>query len=117
MQSAALALAQDFLTSFTRVGELRRHKRMSNTKLQLIAGGKRYLTHDWSLGGCRINGYRKKTVKPGDEIKGTIGRAGEKNAGPFTAIVVRVTETGDIGMRFEAIAADTFLSMSGDWCD
>lgn len=117
MEGATLALAQDILTTVTRIGELRRHKRMSNTKLQLVAGGKRYETLDWSLGGCRINDYRKKTIKPGDEIKGTISRVGDGNAGAFTAIVVRVTETGDIGMRFVNIAADTFLSMSGDWRD
>ncbi len=108
---------RDALEKVTRVGELRRHKRMTNTKLQLIAGGKRYETLDWSLGGCRINGYSKKNIRPGEKITGTIGRSGDKNTGAFIAVVVRVTETGDIGMRFVSIAADTFLAMSGAWCD
>lgn len=116
MQGATLI--RDALTKVTRIGELRRHIRMTNTKLQLVAdGGKCYETLDWSLGGCRINGYSKKNIRPGDKITGTIGRSGDKNTGAFIAVVVRVTETGDIGMRFVSIAADTFLAMSGAWCD
>jgi PilZ domain len=98
----------------TAIGSLERraHRRFSYPALQLEIDGKRFKTTDWSLGGFRITGYRG-APKIGDRLSGQIKSLNSSAPGTFVAEVVRIAETGEIGLRLLEITPAVFLAMAG----
>ena len=88
------------------------HSRFSYPALLLEIDGKRFKTADWSLGGFRINCYHQ-TVEIGDRLTGTIKSINSSGQGTFVAEVVRIAETGDIGLRLLEITPAVFIAMAG----
>lgn len=102
----------------TAIGSLERraHRRFSYPALQLEIDGKRFKTTDWSLGGFRINGYingYRGVPKIGDRLSGHIKSLNSSAPGTFVAEVVRIAETGEIGLRLLEITPAVFLAMAG----
>jgi hypothetical protein len=72
--------------------------------------GRTFKTIDWSIGGARVAEYWMPAW-PGDVLTGTIDSIAGEEPGPFTAEVVRRSESGEIGLRFLEISALTLLAM------
>ena len=87
-------------------------RRFSHPPLHLKIDGKRFKTADWSLGGFRINGYHKR-LKIGDRLTGQIKSINSSGPGTFVAEVVRIAETGGIGLRLLEITPAVFIAMAG----
>ena len=100
-----------FLANGARLHDRRRHRRVYGRPLCLEIDGNKYKTRDWSLGGFRLVGSFAD-AKVGDRVGGTIRVPGGAEPGPFTAEVVRLTEYGDVALRFLETSPRTFLAMS-----
>jgi len=88
------------------------HRRYLYPALRLEIDGKRYKTTDWSLGGFRINGYHE-ALAVGDRLTGQITPINSSGPGTFVAEVVRIAETGEIGLRLLEITPAVFITMAG----
>jgi len=102
----------NWLRDRLRATDRRRHARIYDAPLAMTIDGERYQTTDWSLGGFRVHAYHAP-VEVGLRLAGTIDKGEGITPGNFTAEVVRLTETGDIGLRFLEVSPTTFLSMAG----
>ena len=77
----------------------RRHARNLSRPLEVWFGDQRYFSLDWSRSGVCIN-PRRIVVQRGDLVTGYAGHLSEARLGRFTAVVARVGQNGEIGMRF-----------------
>lgn len=78
---------------------LRKHTRHAGRPREVWFGGQRYYTLDWSRGGLCIN-TRRVIVQRGDLVTGYIGDLNASRLGRFAAVVARVADNGDVGLRF-----------------
>jgi hypothetical protein len=91
--------------------ERRLHPRSHEPVLKLTVGRQSYLALDWSLGGCRIK------AEPGEfkhkqKLEGRVTLAGPNpSRGEFVAEVVRVTDSGEIGLRWLELSAHLVVSL------
>jgi hypothetical protein len=87
------------------------HRRFSHPPLHLEIDGKRFTTTDWSLGGFRIDGYREP-LAVGARLTGQIQFINPNSPGTFVAEVVRIAETGEVGLRLLEITPAVFVAMA-----
>jgi PilZ domain len=87
------------------------HRRYSQPPLHLEIDGKRFKTTDWSLGGFRIQGYQE-AVAVGGRLTGQIKSFNSSGPGTFVAEVVRIAESGEIGLRLLEITPAIFVAMA-----
>ena len=95
--------------------ERRQHERSGRQRLRLEFRGLRVRTVDWSLGGCLLPALDpplQPRVRVGDTFEGRISGIGLGNTGDFSADVVRVTEDGEIGLRWLELDSHVFLALS-----
>lgn len=88
------------------------YRRFSYPALHLEIDGKRLRAIDWSLGGFRINGYHEE-LKIGDRLTGQIKSINSSGPGTFVAEVVRIADTGEVGLRLLEITPAVFVAMAG----
>lgn len=101
-----------WLRNRMRATDRRQHARFYDRPMQMDIDGKRYQTLDWSLGGFRIAGYHAP-LRPGQRVGGRIDSGDGIVSGDFAAEVVRLTDAGEVGLRFIEVSPATFLSMAG----
>jgi hypothetical protein len=91
--------------------ERRLHARTNDPVLKLTVGKRTYVALDWSLGGCRI------AASPGEfqlkqKVEGRIVLGGPNpQSGEFVAEVVRLTDQGEIGLRWLELSAQLVVSL------
>ena len=91
--------------------ERREHQRFDDIDLDLIIGGQRIETEDWSLGGFCV----KELPKDHDVLNTVDGRlyldgAGEETS--FTVEILRRLESGAYACRFVELSTAAFMIMS-----
>ena len=90
----------------------RAHRRVYDRPIAVRLEDKAYKTLDWSLGGFRINGYHRE-LAVGVRLAGTIGPVNGARAGECLVEVVRLTDNGDVGLKFIEISPKVFVAMAG----
>ena len=86
----------------------RRHARNRTRPLEVWFGDQRYYTLDWSRSGLCISTPRAK-IQRGDLVTGYVGHMKAARLGRFAAVVARVTDNGDVGLRFLRCAPPALL--------
>jgi len=79
--------------------ERRQDPRYEVPTLTLVAGPDCLTALDWSIGGTRVKQPERK-LKPYDRLVGRLCLAGERRTGDFVAEVARLTEAGEVGLRW-----------------
>ncbi len=93
----------------------RQHARHSRPSIRVRYRGRRVQTVDWSLGGCLIPAPEPPFEPPlriGDSFEGEISGIGLGNSGDFLAEVVRITEEGELGLRWLELDSYVFMALS-----
>lgn len=91
--------------------ERRGSNRNQSEALTVSVEGCSYKTHDWSLGGFRIESFHRD-LRVGDRIAGTIRASRWAAPGGFTAEVMHTGADRVFGARIIDISSRTFAAMA-----
>jgi hypothetical protein len=91
--------------------ERRSSNRNQGEALTISVEGCTYKTHDWSLGGFRLDGFHRD-LRIGDRITGTIRVSRWAPPGDFTAEVMHTGVDRMFGARLIDISSRTFAAMA-----
>src|SRR3954470_3328730 len=91
--------------------ERRLHPRLNDPVLKLKIEKRTYVALDWSLGGCRI-ATTAGEFKLKQKLEGHVTLAGPNpQSGEFVAEVVRLTDKGEVGLRWLELSAQLVVSL------
>ncbi|HYM30365.1 MAG TPA: hypothetical protein VEU47_03640 [Candidatus Cybelea sp.] len=111
MKMVSLESLIQALSPFGRVRERRQQRRIYEPRLELNIEGHAYSTQDWSLGGFRLAYFHRRPAAY-EVIAGRILDVRSIRGGEFSAEVVRLEDSGEIGCRLLDITAATLMSMA-----
>ncbi len=93
----------------------RQHERHRRPSIRVRYHDRRVQAVDWSLGGCLLPAPEPPFEPPlriGDSFEGEISGIGLGNSGDFMAEVVRITEDGELGLRWLELDSYVFMALS-----
>jgi hypothetical protein len=91
--------------------ERRGSNRHQSEALTISVEGCTYKTHDWSLGGFRLENFHRD-LRVGDRLNGTIRVSRWAPPGEFTAEIMHVGTERMFGARLLDISSRTFASLA-----
>jgi hypothetical protein len=105
-----------FISNLWTGADRRAHPRRRDPAITLVVDGRRIETVDWSLGGCNLVATEVGAgpFRPRDTITGTL-RLARVPDGQFVAEIARLTDDGELGLRWLEISTATFAAMSAKY--